>query len=210
MRKELPAGYRVAVGGSVEQSAKGEASITKLQPVMVVAMLLFILLQMRAFSGTFMVVARAPLGLIGAARPRQALRVRGAARPHRPGRHPDAQRADPHAAGQRQLRGRHGALRRRGRGCRAARAPRDADRARRSSGLRAADAGQLLGGRWPTCRSAVSRWARWSRCWSCRRCMPCSSGSGRLRRRRASIVRRLESARAQCRNSSTGRQTNVR
>ncbi len=34
--------------------------------VMVVAMLLFIMLQMRSFAGTFMVVATAPLGLIGA------------------------------------------------------------------------------------------------------------------------------------------------
>jgi len=66
VRKELPAGYRVDIGGSVEQSAKGEASIQKLQPLMVVAMLLFIMLQMRSFAGTFMVVATAPLGLIGA------------------------------------------------------------------------------------------------------------------------------------------------
>ncbi len=66
LRKDLPSGYRVAIGGSVEQSAKGEASIQKLQPVMVVAMLLFIMLQMRSFAGTFMVVATAPLGLIGA------------------------------------------------------------------------------------------------------------------------------------------------
>ena len=66
VRKELPAGYRVAIGGSVEQSAKGEASIQKLQPLMVAAMLLFIMLQMRSFAGTFMVVATAPLGLIGA------------------------------------------------------------------------------------------------------------------------------------------------
>jgi len=66
LRKELPPGYRVAIGGSVEQSAKGEASIEKLQPLMVAAMLMFIMLQMRSFSGTFMVVATAPLGLVGA------------------------------------------------------------------------------------------------------------------------------------------------
>jgi multidrug efflux pump subunit AcrB len=64
--KELPAGYRVAIGGSVEQSAKGEASIQKLQPLMVATMLLFIMLQMRSFAGTFMMVATASLGLIGA------------------------------------------------------------------------------------------------------------------------------------------------
>ncbi|MEW6693740.1 MAG: efflux RND transporter permease subunit [Pseudomonadota bacterium] len=66
VRADLPPGYRVAIGGSVEQSGKADASIQKLQPVMVAAMLIFIMLQMRSFAGTFMVVATAPLGLIGA------------------------------------------------------------------------------------------------------------------------------------------------
>ena len=66
LRAELPSDYRVAIGGSVEQSEKANLSIQKLQPLMVAAMLIFIMLQMRSFSGTFMVVATAPLGLIGA------------------------------------------------------------------------------------------------------------------------------------------------
>ncbi len=66
LRAGLPEGYRLEIGGSVEQSAKAEASITALQPLMVILMLTFIMLQMRSFSGTFMVVATAPLGLIGA------------------------------------------------------------------------------------------------------------------------------------------------
>ncbi|MDM7463580.1 efflux RND transporter permease subunit [Tepidimonas taiwanensis] len=66
VRADLPPGYRVAIGGSVEQSGKADASIQKLQPVMVACMLIFIMLQMRSFPGTFMVVATAPLGLIGA------------------------------------------------------------------------------------------------------------------------------------------------
>ncbi|TCS95389.1 multidrug efflux pump subunit AcrB [Tepidimonas ignava] len=66
LRAELPEGYRVAIGGSVEQSEKANLSIQKLQPLMVAAMLVFIMLQMRSFAGTFMVVATAPLGLIGA------------------------------------------------------------------------------------------------------------------------------------------------
>lgn len=64
--RDLPLGYSIAVGGSVEQSSKGEGSLQKLQPVMVALMLIFIMLQMRSFSGTFMVFATAPLGLIGA------------------------------------------------------------------------------------------------------------------------------------------------
>ncbi|GAA3905956.1 efflux RND transporter permease subunit [Halomonas cibimaris] len=66
LRDGLPTGYRMDIGGSVEQSAKAEASIAALQPLMVILMLTFIMLQMRSFSGTFMVVATAPLGLIGA------------------------------------------------------------------------------------------------------------------------------------------------
>lgn len=66
LRQQLPDGYRISIGGSIEQSEKANASIEKLQPVMVVLMLTFIMLQMRSFSGTLMVVATAPLGLIGA------------------------------------------------------------------------------------------------------------------------------------------------
>ncbi len=62
----MPPGYRIDIGGSMEQSGKADASIQKLQPLMVALMLIFIMLQMRSFSGTFMVVATAPLGVIGA------------------------------------------------------------------------------------------------------------------------------------------------
>jgi multidrug efflux pump subunit AcrB len=66
LRAALPSGYRIDIGGSVEQSGKADSSIQKLQPVMVALMLIFVMLQMRSFSGTFMVVATAPLGLVGA------------------------------------------------------------------------------------------------------------------------------------------------
>ena len=66
VRADLPEGYAISIAGSIEQSAKADASIQKLQPLMVALMLVFIMLQMRSFSGMFMVVATAPLGLIGA------------------------------------------------------------------------------------------------------------------------------------------------
>ncbi|OXR50689.1 MFS transporter [Pusillimonas sp. T2] len=66
VREQLPQGYDLQMAGTIEESGKGESSIQKLQPVMFAAMLVFIMLQMRSFSGTFMVVATAPLGLIGA------------------------------------------------------------------------------------------------------------------------------------------------
>lgn len=66
LRNTLPPGYRIDMGGSIEQSGKADASIQKLQPLMVALMLIFVMLQMRSFSGTFIVVATAPLGLVGA------------------------------------------------------------------------------------------------------------------------------------------------
>jgi multidrug efflux pump subunit AcrB len=66
LRNNLPPGYRIDMGGSIEQSGKADASIQKLQPLMVALMLIFVMLQMRSFSGTFIVVATAPLGLVGA------------------------------------------------------------------------------------------------------------------------------------------------
>jgi multidrug efflux pump subunit AcrB len=66
LRSELPEGYRIDIGGAVEQSVKADASIQKLQPLMVALMLIFIMLQMRSFTGTFIVLATAPLGVIGA------------------------------------------------------------------------------------------------------------------------------------------------
>jgi multidrug efflux pump subunit AcrB len=66
LRNTLPPGYRIDMAGTVEQAGKADASIQKLQPLMVALMLIFVMLQMRSFSGTFIVVATAPLGLVGA------------------------------------------------------------------------------------------------------------------------------------------------
>jgi len=66
IRSTLPPGYSITIGGTVEASGKADASIQKLQPVMVAVTLIFIMLQMREFAGTFMTVATAPLGVIGA------------------------------------------------------------------------------------------------------------------------------------------------
>lgn len=63
---QLPDGYHIDTGGAVEESAKADASIQRMQPIMLALMLMVIMLQMRTFSGTFMVVATAPLGVIGA------------------------------------------------------------------------------------------------------------------------------------------------
>ncbi|MBS3800551.1 MAG: efflux RND transporter permease subunit, partial [Thioalkalivibrio sp.] len=66
IRAELPRGYRVDVGGSVEESGKARASIANMLPVMVAVMVTLIMLSMRSFPGTIMTLLTAPLGLIGA------------------------------------------------------------------------------------------------------------------------------------------------
>ena len=66
MRESMPYAYDIQISGTEEQSAKAQGSIRALMPLMLALMLIFVMLQMRSFSGTFMVVVTAPLGLIGA------------------------------------------------------------------------------------------------------------------------------------------------
>ena len=65
VRASLPAGYRIEVGGSVEQSEKGQASIVEQLPVLVIAVLTLLMIQLQSFARVMMVVLTAPLGLIG-------------------------------------------------------------------------------------------------------------------------------------------------
>jgi multidrug efflux pump subunit AcrB len=63
----LPAGYRIEVGGSVEEAAKANIALAKVFPVMILFMLATIMVQVRNFRGLAMVFLTAPLGLVGAA-----------------------------------------------------------------------------------------------------------------------------------------------
>jgi multidrug efflux pump len=65
LRKQLPVGYRVEIGGSVEQNAKAQGSINVQMPLMLVAVLVLLMVQLQSFSRVLMVVLTAPLGLIG-------------------------------------------------------------------------------------------------------------------------------------------------
>lgn len=62
----LPAGYRIEMGGAIEESAKGNASIFALFPLMIGAMLTVLMLQVQSFSRLLLVFSTAPLGIIGA------------------------------------------------------------------------------------------------------------------------------------------------
>jgi multidrug efflux pump subunit AcrB len=62
----LPPGYRIETGGAVEESAKANAALFKVFPLMFLVMLALLMLQLRSFSKLFLVFLTAPLGLIGA------------------------------------------------------------------------------------------------------------------------------------------------
>jgi multidrug efflux pump subunit AcrB len=64
-RAALPPGYDVRVGGTVESSAESQAPIAAVVPVMILIMVTLIMVQMQGFRLTFIVMAAAPLGLIG-------------------------------------------------------------------------------------------------------------------------------------------------
>jgi multidrug efflux pump subunit AcrB len=63
----LPVGYRMEVGGAAGESDKANASLFSLFPVMVAVMLVLLMLQLRRFGPTLLVLATAPLGIPGAA-----------------------------------------------------------------------------------------------------------------------------------------------
>jgi multidrug efflux pump subunit AcrB len=61
----LSAGYSVAVGGSVEESAKSQAPIEAVVPLMLFIMATILMVQLQSFHRLFLVFAVAPLALIG-------------------------------------------------------------------------------------------------------------------------------------------------
>ena len=66
-KSKLPAGYDAVVGGTVEESAKAEASIFAVFPLMILIMITILMVQLQSFQRLFLVLATAPLALIGVA-----------------------------------------------------------------------------------------------------------------------------------------------
>ncbi|HEY4555908.1 MAG TPA: efflux RND transporter permease subunit [Lysobacter sp.] len=65
LRAALPYGYSIEVGGSVEDSARGQASIAAGMPLFLFVVFTLLMVQLRSFSRSLMVLLTAPLGLIG-------------------------------------------------------------------------------------------------------------------------------------------------
>jgi len=66
IRDHLEPAYRIEAGGAFEESAKGNASIFVLFPVMVIVMLTLLMIQLQNFSRLLLVFLTAPLGIVGA------------------------------------------------------------------------------------------------------------------------------------------------
>ena len=67
VRAKLPNGFRIEMGGSIEESGKGSTAIAAVMPLMLVGVTTLLMIQLQSISRTFMVLLTAPLGLIGVA-----------------------------------------------------------------------------------------------------------------------------------------------
>ena len=65
LRASLPAGYRIDTGGTVEESAKSQASVIAVVPLMLLLMLTVLMAELQSFAKLAIVLSIAPLGLIG-------------------------------------------------------------------------------------------------------------------------------------------------
>jgi multidrug efflux pump subunit AcrB len=65
LRAQVPAGYRIDTAGAFEEAGKANAALAAVFPIMIALMLTVIIFQVRSFSALAMVVATAPLGLVG-------------------------------------------------------------------------------------------------------------------------------------------------
>ncbi|MBB4200467.1 MFS transporter [Rhodoblastus sphagnicola] len=61
----LPEGYRIEMGGSIEEALKANVALAAVFPIMIALALLVIMFQVRSFSAMTMVILTAPLGLVG-------------------------------------------------------------------------------------------------------------------------------------------------
>ena len=61
----LPASYRIAVGGTVEESEKSKASVFAVVPLMLFLMITFLMIQLQSFNRLFLVLSVVPMGLVG-------------------------------------------------------------------------------------------------------------------------------------------------
>ena len=67
IRAALPPGYRIEAGGAWEENTKAQASIAAGMPMVLAVIVALLMLQLKSFSRSFMVLLTAPLGVVGVA-----------------------------------------------------------------------------------------------------------------------------------------------
>ena len=65
IRAKLPFGYRIEEGGAIEESARGQASVNAVMPLMLFTVITLLMLHLQSLQKTILVLLTAPLGLIG-------------------------------------------------------------------------------------------------------------------------------------------------
>jgi len=65
--KAMPAGYRIEMGGSIEEANKANGALAVVFPLMFILMMVVIIFQVRSLSAMWMVLLTAPLALVGVA-----------------------------------------------------------------------------------------------------------------------------------------------
>lgn len=63
--RSLPEGYRIEMGGNIEEANKANAALLPVFPIMLILTMIVIMLQVRSFTAMWLVLATAPLGIIG-------------------------------------------------------------------------------------------------------------------------------------------------
>jgi multidrug efflux pump subunit AcrB len=66
IKASLPEGYRLETGGAAEESAKANGALFAIFPLMGVTMLVLLMIQLQNIKRALLVIATAPLGIIGA------------------------------------------------------------------------------------------------------------------------------------------------
>jgi len=66
LRSELPPGYRIDLGGSIEESNKANSALFGMFPIMILVMLTLLMAQVQNFRKMILIFGIAPLGIIGA------------------------------------------------------------------------------------------------------------------------------------------------
>jgi multidrug efflux pump len=67
LRKSLPPGYHIEIGGTIEESGKNEGALKAVMPLTIIGVITLLMVQLQSMRRTVMALLTAPLGLIGVA-----------------------------------------------------------------------------------------------------------------------------------------------